>query len=152
MVSSSPPPLEQIRLDIDTNYYGTLHMVRAFAPILGANGGGAILNVLSQLSFVSFLGATGYSAAKAAAWSLTNGVRLELAGQGTFVTGVALGATDTDMTAAWDIDKNAPADVVRQALDGIEAGRLEVLADADTAATKALLSADPAEMYPMVRS
>jgi hypothetical protein len=58
-----------------------------------------------------------------------------------------MSATDTDMMAGWDIPKNDPADVVRQALDGIEAGALEVIADADTAAAKAGLSADPSVLY-----
>jgi NAD(P)-dependent dehydrogenase (short-subunit alcohol dehydrogenase family) len=131
--------LERIRLELDTNFYGTLAMVRAFAPGLC---GGAILNVLSRLSWMSFAGANAYAASKAAAWSLTNGIRLELADQGTLVTGLFLSSTDTDMMAGWDIPKNDPADVVRQALDGIEAGALEVMADADTAATKAALSAE----------
>jgi NAD(P)-dependent dehydrogenase (short-subunit alcohol dehydrogenase family) len=131
--------LDRIRLDLDTNLYGTLAMVRAFAPGLG---GGAILNVLSRLSWMSFVGSNAYAVSKAAAWSLTNGIRLELAEQGTLVTGLFLSATDTDMTAAWDIPKNDPADVVRQGLDGIQSGALEVIADADTAETKAALSAD----------
>ena len=131
--------LDRIRLDLDTNFYGTLAMVRAFAPGLG---GGAVLNVLSRLSWMSFVGSNAYAASKAAAWSLTNGLRLELAEQGTLVTGLYLSATDTDMTAAWDIPKNDPADVARQGLDGIQSGALEVIADADTAETKAALSAD----------
>jgi NAD(P)-dependent dehydrogenase (short-subunit alcohol dehydrogenase family) len=142
--------LDEIRRDMDTNFYGTLRMVRAFASVLGSNGGGAILNVLSLMSWSSFVGANAYGAAKAAQWSLTNGVRLELAEQGTLVTGLFLGSTDTDMTAAWDVPKNDPADVVSQALDGLEAGKLEVLADADTVATKALLSADPSAMFPQL--
>jgi len=135
--------LDKVRLEMDTNFYGTLAMVRAFAPALGAGGGGAILNVLSRLSWLSFVGANAYSASKAAAWSLTNGVRLELADQGTLVTGLLLSSTDTDMMAGWDIPKNDPADVVRAALDGIESGALEVLADADTVEAKAALSREP---------
>ena len=68
---------------MDTHFFGTLGVVRAFAPVLAANGGGAILNVLSAMSWLAYDGANAYSAAKAAAWSLTNGIRLELAGQGT---------------------------------------------------------------------
>lgn len=132
--------LAQIRREIDTNFYGPLAMVRAFAPVLAANGGGAILNVNSRLSWISISGANAYGAAKAAAWSLTNGARLELADQGTQVTGLYLSATDTDMMAGWDIPKNVPADVVRQALDGIEAGADEVLADQDTIEAKAALA------------
>ena len=139
--------LAEIRRELDTNVFGTLAMVRAFAPVLAAHGGGAILNVLSRMSWLSYPGANSYAVAKAAEWSLTNGVRLELAAQGTQVSGLAMTATDTDMMAGWDIDKNDPADVVRAALDGLEAGHLEILADRDTALAKAALAADPALVY-----
>ncbi|XVS64729.1 SDR family oxidoreductase [Actinosynnema sp. CA-299493] len=139
-----------IRLEMDTHFYGTLEMIRAFAPVLAANGGGAILNVLSSMSWVSYDRATAYSAAKAAQWSLTNGARVELAGQGTLVTGVLLGVTDTDMTASMDVPKNDPADVVRVALDGVEADLVEVLADQVVVDLKAALSADPRTLYPQV--
>ncbi|WP_411152565.1 SDR family oxidoreductase [Streptomyces sp. A30] len=144
--------LEKIRLEMDTNYFGTLGVVRAFAPVLATNGGGAILNVLSVMSWLAYEGANAYAAAKAAEWSLTNGIRLELAGQGTLVTGLHLSSTDTDMMAGSDIEKNDPADVVRTALDGIEAGRIEILADDATAQVKAALSADPGTLYPQVVS
>ncbi len=139
---------EKIRLEMDTNYFGTLNVVRAFTPVLAANGGGAILNVLSAMSWLAYDGANAYSASKAAAWSLTNGIRLELAGQGTAVTGLHLASTDTDMMAGWDVEKNDPADVVRAALDGIEAGKMEILADNNSFQLKAALSADPSVLYP----
>jgi len=139
-----------IRLEMDTHFHGTLAMIRAFAPVLAANGGGAIVNVLSSMSWVSYDRATAYSAAKAAQWSLTNGVRVELAGQGTLVTGVLLGPTDTDMTASMDVPKNDPADVVRAALDGVEADLLEVLADQGVVDLKAALAEDPRALYPQV--
>ena len=140
--------LEKIRLEMETHYFGTMNMVRAFAPTLAGNGGGAILNVLSALSWMSYDGANAYSAAKAAEWSLTNGIRLELAGQGTTVAALHMGSTDTDMMAGWDIEKNDPADVVRTALDGLAAGELEILADQGTVQVKAALSADPTVLYP----
>ena len=139
--------LDAIRSEFDTNFYGPLATTRAFAPILGANGGGAILNVLSRMSWLSMQGANAYAASKAAAWSLTNGVRLELAAQGTLVTGLYISATDTDMMAGWDIPKNDPADVVRAALDGIAAGAWEVIGDEDIAVTKRGLSEDPRTTY-----
>lgn len=137
--------LDQIRLELDTHFWGTLRMIRAFAPGLA---GGAILNVLSALSWFSYDGANAYSVAKAAEWSLTNGARLELAGQETLVTGLHLGAADTDMMAGYEGPMNDPADVVRAALDGIEAGRLEVLADEWSAIAKAAVAADPSAFYP----
>jgi NAD(P)-dependent dehydrogenase (short-subunit alcohol dehydrogenase family) len=139
--------LAEIRREMDTHFWGTLHMVRAFAPILAANGGGAILNVLSALSWFAYDGSTAYAAAKAAEWNLTNGVRLELAAQRTQVTGLHLGAADTDMTASYDGPKGDQAVIVAAALDGLEAGRLEVVADDWSAGVKASLAGDPAAFY-----
>ena len=142
--------LDKVRLEMDTNYFGTLNVVRAFAPVLARNGGGAILNVLSASSWRSFSGMNAYAASKAAAWSLTNGIRLELAAQGTQVTGLITSTTDTDMAAGVQGAKNNPADVVRAALGGLEAGELEVLADDDSARIKAALADDPGLLYPEV--
>ncbi|HXP19329.1 MAG TPA: SDR family oxidoreductase [Streptosporangiaceae bacterium] len=140
--------LERIRLEMETHYFGTLAMVRAFAPILRANGGGAILNVLSAKSWLAFDGLGAYCAAKSAEWGLTNAVRLELADQRTQVTGLMVGSVDTEMTAGWDVPKSDPAEVVRKALDGLEAGALEVLADDGTIELKAALAAQPSTLYP----
>ncbi|MGW6054980.1 SDR family oxidoreductase [Streptomyces sp. NPDC055189] len=140
--------LDLIRLEMETNFFGPLNMVRAFAPVLAGNGGGAVLNVLSALSWTSYDGSNAYATAKAAAWSLTNCVRLELIGRGTSVTGLVVGSTDTDMMAGWDIEKNDPADVVRAGLDGVEARAFEVLADEASVQLKAALSADPSVLYP----
>jgi NAD(P)-dependent dehydrogenase (short-subunit alcohol dehydrogenase family) len=136
--------LDVIRREMDTNFWGTLGMIRAFAPGLA---GGAILNVLSALSWFAYDGAGAYGAAKAAAWNLTNGVRLELAAQKTLVTGLHLGAADTDMMADYDGPKIAPSAVVTAALDGIEAGQIEVVADEWSAHVKASLAADPSQFY-----
>lgn len=139
--------LDLIRLEMDTHYFGLLRMVRAFAPILANNGGGAIVNMLSLTSWFSYPGAEAYSAAKAAAWSLTNSIRLELAKQHTLVVGVQLGATDTDMMKGIDMPKNDPANVANAALDAIEAGDWEVLADDMTRKIKSALSLDPKALY-----
>ena len=144
--------LADARLEMEVNYWGTLRMVRAFAPILRANGGGGILNVLSQSSIRAFGFANTYGASKAAALMLTNGVRLELAGQGTQVTGLAVALVDTDMSA-WAKDQEGwvlsdPADVVRAALDGFEAGALEVVADELTRAWRARLGEPTEALYP----
>ena len=137
--------LATIKLEMDTHYYGTLSMVRAFAPILSRNGGGAILNVLSALSWFSYPGANAYSAAKAAEWSLTNGIRLELAPQGTLVTGLHLGAADTDIMDGYDGPMVDPREVAATALDGIERGLSEVLVDQWSTDVKAALQGSPAE-------
>ncbi|MFR9724720.1 SDR family oxidoreductase [Streptomyces sp. MS19] len=140
---------DAIGRELDTHFWGTLAMVRAFAPVLAANGGGAIVNMLSALSWFSYDGSNAYAVAKAAEWSMTNGIRLELAEQKTLVTGVVLGAADTDMMAgaAYDGPLTDPADVARAVLDGVERGRVEVVVDEWSAHVKASLAADPAEFY-----
>ena len=112
----------------DTNFYGMLSMSKAFAPVLKANGGGALLNVLSVVAWVSGAMAA-YSASKSAAWSLTNALRLELAGQKTQVTALHMGFVDTDLARGFDAPKSTSEDIVKRALDGLEAGLDEVLAD-----------------------
>ncbi|MEU1040641.1 SDR family oxidoreductase [Streptomyces sp. NPDC005907] len=121
---------ESVRLEMETHYFGTLRVTRAFAPVVEANGGGAILNVLSVLSWLHPAGLGAYSAGKAAAWSLTDSVREELAPRGIQVTALHVGYMDTDMAAHVDpAQKSDPATVAAQALDGMEKGAAEVLAD-----------------------
>jgi len=136
--------LDKLRQEMDANFWGALSVIRAFAPQL-ADGG--ILNVLSVLSWIGFQGSGGYAASKSAQWSLTNGVRLELAGQRTQVTGLHLGAADTDMTAGYDVPKADPAVIVKAGLDGLEAGDWEVLADEWSRVAKAGLAGDPRAYY-----
>ncbi|PSL37904.1 short-subunit dehydrogenase [Labedella gwakjiensis] len=142
--------LDTVRREFETNVFGPLNVTRAFAPILGANGGGAILNVISALSWFAAEGSTSYSMSKAAAWSLTEGTRVELAGQGTQVVGLHMALVDTDMTAGFDAPKSTPAAIVTAALDGLEAGALEVLGDDVTVGVKAQLHLDPAERYALL--
>jgi NAD(P)-dependent dehydrogenase (short-subunit alcohol dehydrogenase family) len=107
--------------------------------------------VLSVMAWTAYEHSNGYSASKAAAWALTNGVRLELAGQGTQVTGLAMASVDTDMMAWADgIEKTDPAEIARLAVDGIEAGAMEVLGDENTRRWKARLGEDPALLYPQL--
>ncbi|MFF5213124.1 SDR family oxidoreductase [Streptosporangium sp. NPDC000396] len=134
------PSLEAARAEMETNFFGTLAMCRAFAPVLGRNGGGTIVNMLSVLSWATLPGAASYAASKAATWSLTNGIRLELREQGTLVVGVHAAFIDTDMAAGIALPKTAPAEVAAQALDAIEQGSHEVLADHLTRQTKGALS------------
>jgi NAD(P)-dependent dehydrogenase (short-subunit alcohol dehydrogenase family) len=131
--------LEQV---FATNTFGTIRVSGAFAPVLAANGGGAVLTVLSLAAWTPL--PTVYAASKAAAWSATNGLRVELAGQGTTVTGLIVGMVDTAMGARFDVPKSRPEDVVAQAYDGVASGAYEVLADDDSRLVKGLL-ARPAE-------
>ncbi|GAB3451381.1 SDR family oxidoreductase [Streptomonospora sediminis] len=140
--------LDKVCKEMEVNYWGVLYMVRAFADVLARNDGGAILNVVSDASWSTVPGNGAYAASKAAAWNLSNALRHELAKQATLVTAVHLGATDTDMLRGIDIPKGDPADVVRAALDGVEAGEFEVLADEAAASMKAALNKTPEEFYP----
>ncbi|MFJ8828306.1 SDR family oxidoreductase [Streptomyces sp. NPDC102467] len=141
-------PVQDIRTDLETHLFGTLGVIRAFAPVLEGNGEGVIVNVLSVLSWVATAAGSGsYSVAKAAEWNMTNGVRVELAGKGILVQGVHLGAADTDMMAGSDGPKIDPADVARASLAGVAAGAIEVLVDDPARFVKAALSGDPAQLY-----
>ena len=145
------PNLDAARLEMETNYFGTLNMCRAFAPVLAANGGGAIVNMLSVTSFYTNPFDASYGASKAAAWSLTNGVRLELHHQGTLVVAVHASFIDTDMAALADVPKDSPESVARQALDAVEAGQVEALADERSRTVKASLSRDHELIYPSIQ-
>jgi NAD(P)-dependent dehydrogenase (short-subunit alcohol dehydrogenase family) len=139
--------LENARREMDTHYWGTLAMIRAFAPIIEGNGGGAIVNVLSALSWFAAEDAGGYAAAKAAEWNMTNAVRLELQGSGVAVQGVHLGAADTDLMAGYEGDMIDPAEVARASLDGVERGAAEVVVDDWSALVKASLAHAPEAFY-----
>lgn len=144
------PDIDDARAEMETNYVGTLRMCRAFAPVLAANGGGALVNILSIVSWFANPQNSSYCASKSAAWSLTNAARIELRHQGTLVTGVFAGVIDTEMGAAFaDLPKVSPQSVVDQTLDGIEAGAEEVLCDDRTRSVKAALPNDLAEIYPI---
>ncbi|MFD4640218.1 SDR family oxidoreductase [Lentzea sp. NPDC058436] len=139
--------LAEVRRDLETHLFGTLRVIRAFVPALTA-GGGAIVNLLSVLSWAATpQGSGSYSVAKAAEWNMTNGVRVELAGRKVLVQGVHLGAADTDMMAGSDAPKIAPADVARASLDGVRDDLIEVLADDPSRFVKAALAGDPAQLY-----
>jgi NAD(P)-dependent dehydrogenase (short-subunit alcohol dehydrogenase family) len=141
-------PLDDIRLEMETHFFGTLAVARAFAPQLAAQGGGAILNVLSALSWFSFPASGAYCAAKSAEWSLTNSIRQELAAQGTQVSALHVGYMDTDMTRHVSAPKSDPAAVAQQALDELEAGHAEILADETSRQVRAALSGGVGSLYP----
>jgi NAD(P)-dependent dehydrogenase (short-subunit alcohol dehydrogenase family) len=145
------PNLDGARAEMETNYFGTLRMCRAFAPVLAANGGGAIVNMLSITSFYTNPFNASYGASKAAGWSMTNGVRLELHHQGTLVVAVHAGFIDTDMAALTDAPKISPESVARQVFDAVEAGQIEVLGDERTRTVKAELSRDQELIYPPIQ-
>ena len=135
--------VESAKRHFDTNVYGVMRMSKAFAPVLAANGGGAILNVLSIASWINgpLLGV--YAASESAAWGVTNGMRQELRAQKTQVVGMHVGFVDTDLTKGIDAPKSSPEVIVKRTFDALEAGAEEVLADENTRAVKQGLSAEP---------
>jgi NAD(P)-dependent dehydrogenase (short-subunit alcohol dehydrogenase family) len=131
------------RAEMETNYFGTLAMCRAFAPVLARNGGGAIVNVLSVVSWFNAPPQGSYCVSKAAEWSMTRGVRIEVRGQKTLVVAVHAGYIDTDMISHIAGPKTPPEHVVEATLRGIEAGAEEILADERARYVKATTFSNP---------
>ncbi len=134
----------------ETNFFGVLRVSKAFAPVLKANGGGALLNVLSVASWVNGGELAAYSASKSAAWSLTNALRNELAVQHTQVLALHMAYVDTDLTRGLDAPKSSPDEIVKRALDGLELGLDEVLADELTLQVKRGMTAVRPSYLPQV--
>jgi NAD(P)-dependent dehydrogenase (short-subunit alcohol dehydrogenase family) len=139
-------PMGEVRALFETNVFGPLEVARAFAPVLARNGGGALIDIHSALSWLARGGV--YSATKAAFWSMTNSLRLALLGQGTQVVGAHLGYADTPMTVNVTAQKADPVDIVAAILDGLEAGEHEVLADETSRRVKGALSSPISALYP----
>jgi NAD(P)-dependent dehydrogenase (short-subunit alcohol dehydrogenase family) len=139
---------EEIRANVETNFLGPLFVARAFAPILSAKDESVIIDIHSALSWYAVAGI--YSATKAALWSATNSLRLELAPEGVHVVGVHVGYVDTAMAAHSTDPKTDPADLVRTVFDAVEAGEYEVLADNTSVQLKARLSAPIEAVYPQL--
>ncbi|MFL6714948.1 MAG: SDR family oxidoreductase [Burkholderiaceae bacterium] len=133
-----------MRQHLETNFFGMLRVSQQFAPVLAANGGGALLNVLSVASFINSPMLGTYSISKTAAWGLTNALRNELRPQGTQVLALHVGFIDTDLTHGLDVPKLPPEVVAARALDALEAGASEVMADEASQMVKAGLSAEAA--------
>lgn len=141
---------EEIRANVETNFLGPLFVARAFAPVLSANGETVLIDMHSALSWYAVAGI--YSATKAALWSATNSLRLELAPAGVHVLGVHVAYVDTPMAAHSTDPKTDPADLVNIVFDAVTAGKHEVLADATSAQLKAGLSAPLEAVYPQLGS
>jgi NAD(P)-dependent dehydrogenase (short-subunit alcohol dehydrogenase family) len=150
--SLAPGSVGAARDEMETNFFGPMRMAQAFTPVLRENGGGALVNVLSVLSFVSMPQGATYSASKAAAWSLTNALRIELRRQGTLVVAVHAGFIDTDMAAGVTGEKVSPQSVATQIVAALEADAEEVLADPTSEMVKAALSNDLTALYPALQA
>ncbi|MBW4510651.1 MAG: SDR family oxidoreductase [Scytonematopsis contorta HA4267-MV1] len=135
--------LETAQWEMSTNYFGTLYMIRTFAPILKHNEGGTIINLLSIASIVNVPVFASYSASKAALHSLTQGTRAELAQQGTLVVGVFPGPVDTAMSDGVPLDKVPPSQIAQAALQAVEQGIEDVYPDPVSQQFFAGISQDP---------
>ncbi|MFC7619737.1 SDR family oxidoreductase [Microlunatus sp. GCM10028923] len=140
---------EDLRANLEINFFGPVLLARAFAPILAANPRPHLVDVHSIASWYAFGGA--YSASKAAVWSATNSLRLELAPRGVHVTGVHMGYVETPMAAHAAGPKLQPAELVAQVYDAVDAGAYEVIGDQLTAQVKAALSGPVEGLYPELR-
>jgi NAD(P)-dependent dehydrogenase (short-subunit alcohol dehydrogenase family) len=142
-------PLESLRAELEVNYLGVVTVTRAFAPVIEAAGGGAILNVLTIIALAPMPGMGGYCASKAAAYSATQSVRHALAGRGIKVHGAFPGGVDTDMLAAYDGPKADPAEVARRCLDGVEADVADITPDDFSTSAYASWTAAPTSLEAM---
>ena len=142
--------LENAKAEFETNVWGPFNLSKAFAPVLAKNGGGVIVNVLSAVSWLSMKEVATYAMSKSAAWSMTNGLRLELARQGTLVVAVHPAFIDTDMAAGVDMPKTSPQQVVERTLTGVLQGLPEVLADDTSVFVKNSLPKHIETFYPKV--
>lgn len=141
--------ISSLRQHFEINTVGTLRMARAFAPVLARQGGGAMINILSVLSWLNIEGSGPYSASKSGQWSLANGLRNELRAQKTFVMGVHPGYIDTDMAAGVQAPKTSPETVVELTLKALREGREEVIIDDAGRWVKSTLSeANPGYLSP----
>jgi NAD(P)-dependent dehydrogenase (short-subunit alcohol dehydrogenase family) len=136
-----------LRAEMEVNVFGMLRMVRAFAPVLAKNGGGAIANMLSVVSWFVFPFNATYCASKHAALAMTEGVRIQLKSQGTQVVAVYAGFIDTDMAAGFDREKTPPRQVAERTLDGIRNGLNDVHADKRSEAIWQVVRTDPAGLH-----
>jgi len=136
--------MDDARQEMEVNYFGTLSLTRAFAPVLAKSGGGGVINMLSMLSLVSLPMAATYSASKAAGLSLTRSIRAELSTQGTQVVGVLAVQTETSMGTKLPEPRMTPQEVVTDVLDATEAGiNDEIAAGAQSRAIYEAFIADP---------
>jgi NAD(P)-dependent dehydrogenase (short-subunit alcohol dehydrogenase family) len=140
--------LDKIHLEFNTHFFGTLSMVRTFAPILANNGGGTILNILSALSWVSSGTVGAYTAAKAAEWALTNDLRLNLYPQNVRVAGLHVGFMETDMTSSLEVPKSNPEDIAKIAIDGLESDSFEIVADDVSRKIQRVFAGGVSAIYP----
>jgi NAD(P)-dependent dehydrogenase (short-subunit alcohol dehydrogenase family) len=139
LLSTARSDLQQ---ELETNFYAPLAVTRALLPSLEQSGG-AVVNLLSVVSLASMAGLGGYSASKAAAFSLTQALRAELRARGVSVHGVFPGPVDTDMAKDITLPKTSPADVARAIVAGVQRGDEDILPDPMSQQVYAAWATDP---------
>jgi NAD(P)-dependent dehydrogenase (short-subunit alcohol dehydrogenase family) len=137
---------QALRAELEVNLFGVLRMVQAFAPVIARNGGGAIANMLSVVSWYVYPFNATYCASKHAALAVTNALRIQLKEHGTQVLGVYAGFIDTDMAADVMGEKTSPAQVAHRTLEGIRAGSDHVYADRRAEELWAMATKDPGKL------
>jgi NAD(P)-dependent dehydrogenase (short-subunit alcohol dehydrogenase family) len=137
---------EDLRRDLDVNVHGTLDVTRAFVPVLAAAKQATVVNIISVLALASMPIDGGYSASKAALWSLTQALRAELRGKGIRVHGAFPGVMDTDMSRGYEMPKAAPEAVARAVLDGVLAGHDDIATDPMSTDCLETFARDPREI------
>lgn len=140
---------EQLRRDMDVNYFGLLDTIRGFVPVLSRQPDAAIANVLSLVSFANWSTFGGYSATKAAAWSLTQSLRVELREKKIAVYAAFPGMIDTDMVKDYSGDKASPKTIANGILDGIAAGTLDIAPDGTSKGAMATYLKNPNDLIAM---
>ncbi|MGS2643837.1 SDR family oxidoreductase [Streptosporangium sp. LJ11] len=143
--------LDDVRREFEVNFFGPLRLMRAFAPVIAGNGGGHIQNVNSALGLLvapGFGSYTAYASTKAALLMATNGLRDTLPARGVELSSLHMGFTDTDILRDPTVQKTPAPEIARKALDGIEAGAAEILADPISVQVKAAAALDPAQVFP----
>lgn len=132
--------------DMQVNYFGTLSMAHAFVPVLAAQGGGGIANVISVVGLASMAGIGGYSASKAALFSATQAMHAELKDKHISVHGIFPGPIDTDMARGFDMPKASAHDTARAIIAGIEAGQEDIFPDPMSQQLSTVWSHDPKQL------
>lgn len=139
-------PLENIRTDMDVNYFGTINMIRAFAPVIVNNGGGAIASLCSIVSLASMVFAAGYCASKAALFSAMQAIRTELRKKNIAVYSIFPGPIDTDMAKGIEMAKTTPEQAAENILQGIRAGKEDIFPDPMSEQMSALWYQNPKKL------
>ncbi len=143
-------PLELAERDMQINYFGTLNVIRAFIPSLEKQDEASIANVTSIAAFVNFPIIGGYSASKAALFSLTQGARIELAAKGIKVHSINPGPIDTEMATEFDTEKETPENTAQAIIEGIENDVPDIFPDAGGKAMFDVWNNDYRELEAMV--